>query len=955
MREGHVSPFVGRDAELASLRRLAAAAAHGQSGTALVSGEAGVGKTRLLSQLESTLADGTIMVWGHCLELAGEQMPLAPIHEALAAAVAALGRDALRSAAGPYAPDLARLVPQLEVEPGPVEPDTHQVFAAVGHALTEISKTHPLVLAVEDVHWADQMTLDLLTALTARMSGQRILFAVSLRTDEPTDAAGAIPSVGRLGRTTGIRLEPLSPDAATALARALLGAGTSREPSRLVALSGGNPFYLEELATSSDGPGGRSATLSATIHDKLRRLDEQTRALVELVAVGDPPVEYADLLAASGFGEDLLDAALEEARDHGLLSFTATSPIRFRHALVAEAVRDELPPGWTRGLHRAWAESLGRSPRSPHRALAAAAHWGGAGDEARALRAAVAGAQAASQLAAYGTEARLLDQAVALWPADQAEVEGVDIVDILKQSARAHQQAGDIDAAMARLDQALSLADPVKHPERVADLLVDRGTTPHDGDPFPDFQRALDVLPSSGSDRARGRVLAAWADACIGSLRPFEVAEPAEEAIRLARASGDLASEALALKARAHALNYTDSARSVAEHRRAIAAAQAADDGVVAMQTMSNFVALLCIRGELEGSVTESREAMRAAARLGLEMHPATGAVLSIVADSLRELGRLDEADDVAADAQARLAGRGLCNFALGVRALVRLMRGDADAAAELADLEVVTGYEQYQRALDSVRAWLTWLRDGPDAATAQTMPFVRDGVDAGGRTRLFTETETLFGAIRYARLAGRLDDPTSPDVTTMQRLRDMARAQVPLLPLADVAHAVLASAEDADRADRWRSAVAVFDGAEGPVYWRTDTRLRLAESTADRAEAIAVLDRAEHEARQIGSTPQLDEIDALRRRIGALPAPAGLTPREVEVALLVADGLTNRQMGERLFISAKTAGVHVSNILTKTGLGSRYDIAAWASANGLRPAPQPPGHTVTGSTRSEV
>ncbi len=936
MREGHVSPFVGRDAELASLMRLATAAAHGQASTVLLSGEAGVGKTRLLAQLESQLSDDAVMLWGHCLELAGEQMPLAPIHEALAAAVAALGRDAVRAAAGPYAPDLVRLLPQLEVDPGPVEPDTHQVFAAVGHALTQVSKARPLVLAVEDVHWADRMTLDLLTALTARMNGQRILLATTLRTDEPTDAAVAVPAVGRLTRATRIQLEPLSHDAATRLARALIGSGGSSEAGRLVALSGGNPFYLEELVTSDSGLGGRSATLGATIRDKVRRLQEQTRALVELVAVGDPPVEYSDLLVASGFGEDLLDAALEEARDHGLLSFTATSPLRFRHALVGEAIREELPPGWTRGLHRAWAESLGRSTGSPHRALAAAAHWKAAGDDARALRAAMAGARAASQIAAPGAEARLLDQVVALWPPDQAEIEGVDMVDVLKQAARAHQQAGDVDAAMARLDRALSLADPVKHPERVADLLVDRGTTPHDGDPFPDFQRALDVLPPSGSDRARGRVLAAWADACIGSLRPFEVAEPAEEAIRLARSTGDLASESLALKALAHALNYTDSNRAVAEHRRAIAAAQAADDGVVAVQTMSNLVALLCIRGELEASITEGEESIRAATRMGLEMHPATGAILAIVADSLRELGRLEEADEVAADAQDRLTGRGLCNFALGVRALVQLMRGDADAAVALTDLEVVTDYEQYQRALDAVRAWLTWVRDGAAAAADQTMTYLRAGIAAGGRTHLFTEAETLYGALRYARLAGRLDDPTSPDVTTVRQLRDLARTQVPLLPFADVAHAALATADGADPADRWRSAVAVFDRAEGPVYWRLDTRLRLAESTADRAEAVSALDLAEREARQIESAPQLAEIDMLRRRVGALPAPAELTPREVEVALLVTDGLTNRQIGERLFISAKTAGVHVSNILTKTRLASRYDIADWARSNGL-------------------
>ncbi len=939
MSGGHASPFVGRDAELTSLIRLAAAAARGEPGTVIVSGEAGVGKTRLLLQLESVLDADAVMLWGHCLELAGEQMPLAPVHEAMAAAVRALGRDLVRSAAGPYAPDLVRLVPQLEVEPGPVEPDPHQIVAAVGHTLSEVAKLHPLVLAVEDVHWADRMTLDLLAALTARMTGQRLLLAVTLRTDEPTHAAFAVPALGWLTRAVGIPLQPLGDDDARRLAGALIGSDSPAATEGLVALSGGNPFYLEELATAHGGLGGRSATLTATILVRLRRLAKLTRSAVELVAVGDPPVDYADLLAASGFGEESLDAALEEARAHGLLTFTPTGPIRFRHALVGEAVRDEVPPGRTRALHRAWADSLGRPPASPHRALAAAVHWNGAGDDARALRAAMAGARAASQLAAYGTQATLLDHVASLWPAGQAEVEGVDRLDVLQQSARAHQHAGDIDAAMARLDRALDLADPVTDPERVADILVDRGTTPHDGDPFPDFQRALDVLPASGSDRARGRVLAAWADACIGSLRPFEVAERAEQAVRLCRVTGDLASEALALKARAHGLHYTDSARALAEHRRAIAAAQAADDHVVAVQTMGNLLGLRCLRGELEASVVEGEEFLRAATRMGLEMHPSTGAILILVADSLRELGRLDQADEVAADAKARLTGRGLCNFALGVRALVRLVRGDGDAAAALADLEVVTDYEQYQRALGPVRAWLTWLRDGAAAAADQTMPFLRAGVDAGGRTHLFTEVEALFGAIRYARLAGRLDEP-SPEVTTVRKLRDLARSQVPLLPIADVAHAALAAADEADPAERWRSAVDVFDQAEGPVYWRLDTRLRLAESTADRAEAVAALDVAEREARQLHSTPQLDEIEMLRRQVGALPAPAGLTPREVEVALLVSDGLTNRQIGERLSISAKTAGVHVSNILTKTGLASRYDLAAWACANGLCPAP---------------
>lgn len=944
---GVAAAFVGRADQIGLLRHQLDSARSGQPSLVLVVGEPGVGKSRLVSELTVSVDASTRVLVTHCLELAGSVVALAPVQGLVHRAYRRLGVDVVREAAGAYLPMLAVLEPALANGGGAVTTglvDQRQLFAGVRHLLEQLADARPLLVVVEDVHWADEATLDLLRYLAVTLDDAAVMVVATARTGNPTTAQ-LVSAAGRLPHVSTVEVPALPPEAAARLAEAL-AQGSPRvdgqddgplDVARVVEQSGGNPLYLEELVAAA---GGRTLpdSLRGLLLERLDGLSEPARDLVDTVAVGDPPLRYDDVLAATGLPESQVDACLSEARARAVLIVTPGGRVDLRHPLIGDAAREALDPGRRRSLHRAWASGLaGTAAPSPQTALAVAYHWDQASEPGPALRAAWDGAQAAKSLDAPGARAELLDRVAALWPL--ADVEGIpaDLVDVLSEAAQSYELAGGYEQAAERLETALELAGVTGDPDTVTSLLIARGRLEfpwRDGDAEPYFRRAKEVLPDEGHDALRGRLLGAWAESWHNNGRGDGLGEMAAEAARLARASGNAADEALALRSLGGSLGVDQLQRKSEIFQAAIELADDAGDYDAMMHTTAALVNTTWVLGQREQAMRYIEHFLRVARQRGMDRHLSVSGLLIIGAGLSVDSGDLDAAVRMTREAQEIVGDHGFINDCCLIRADVALIRGQVDSArTELASL-VPSRYSDPETAAMDARAWLVWLDDGPAAAAGVLLPSLRQGLQPGHDGDL-VDPRDVYSLARYVRLSQPTFDRDSEVVEVLDALRQFYRRLLPHYPVIGVIDATLASVDDVDPAEAWRATAArVADTA--PVYWRVDTLIRLAETTPRRDEAADALDTAEELARRLGSRPQLDEIEAVRRRVEKRPAPGGLTPREVEILLLVDQGLTNSQIAQALFISTSTVGVHISNILTKTQTHSRHEAARWARDAGL-------------------
>lgn len=943
---GLAAPFVGRADQMGLLRAQLDSARTGQPGLVLVVGEPGVGKSRLVSELTAAVDDQTGVLVTHCLELAGSAVALAPVQGLVHRAYRRLGAEVVREAAGAYLPMLAVLEPALANGGGAVTTlvDQRQLFAGVRHLLEQLADARPLLVVVEDVHWADEATLDMLRYLAVTLDDASVTVVATARAGYPTTAQ-LVTAASRLPRVTTMEVPALPPEAAAHLAGALARGSPGRDEqhdapldvARVVEQSGGNPLYLEELVAAA---GGQTLpdSLRGLLLERLDGLSEPARDLVDTVAVGDPPLRYDDVLAATGLSETQLDACLNEARARAVLVVTPDGRVALRHPLIGDAAREALDPGRRRSLHRAWASGLARATtRSPQTALAVAYHWDLASEPGPALQAAWDGAQAANSLDAPGARAELLDRVATLWSQTDASSIPADLVDVLSEAAQSYELAGGYEQAAARLETALELASVSDDPDTVASLLISRGRLEfpwRDGDAEPYFQRARDVLPVEGHDAIRGRLLGAWAESWHNAGRRDGLREMAAEAARLARASGNAADEALALRSLGGSLGVDQLQRKSEIFQAAIELADDAGDYDAMMHTTAALVNTTWVLGQREQAMRYIQHFLRVARQRGMDRHLSVSGLLIIGAGLSVDSGDLDGAVRMTHEAQDIVGDHGFINDCCMIRAKAALIRGDLDSArTELASF-VPSRYADPETAGMVERAWLVWLDDGPAAAADLLLPSFRQGLQPGHEGDL-VDPHDVYSLARYVRLSRPTLDSDSEVVEVLDALRQFYRRLLPHYPVIGVLDATLASVDGVDPAEAWRAAAAgMADTA--PVYWHADTLIRLAEATPRRTETADALDTAEELAQRLGSRPQLDEIDAVRGRVEKRPAPAGLTPREVEILLLVDQGLTNSQIAQALFISTSTVGVHISNILTKTQTHSRHDAARWARDAGL-------------------
>jgi DNA-binding CsgD family transcriptional regulator/tetratricopeptide (TPR) repeat protein len=988
------SRFVGRTAELGRLEAALAHAGGGDPLTLCVGGEAGVGKTRLVARFAGRVRErGGQVLLGGCVELGETALPYAPLAQALRGLGRGLEPEALDELVGPGRPLLARLLPELGQEEGSTglaggSWGQAQLFEALLALLERLADRSPTVLVVEDLHWADRSTLDLLAFLVRNLQAG-LLVVLTYRTDELHRRHPLRPFLAELDRSG--RAERLEvgrfdrPEVADLLAGIIGTRPDDGLVGQIYRRSEGNAFFAEELlaATHPGADNERSLppSLENVLLSRVQVLPEDAQATLRLVAAAGGRVGHGLLAAVSELPEADLLAALRAAVAHQVLvPDPATETYAFRHALTQEALYAELLPGERARLHAAFARVLAERSQlaEPDRVAAPARlayHWVRAHEPARALPAAVeAGLQSE---AAYGfaDAQRHLELALELWDqvADADERLGLDRAAVLQHAADSAYLAGDPNRAITLTRAALASVDAAADPVRGGLLHVRLGgylrATGGEG-AFAEYEAAVRLVPASPPLAERAQVLAAFGEALITQARFRESRRLCEEAIAIAGQIGALVEEGDARRALGVDLAFLGDLEAgvgeLAEARRIVEAVGTVDQ---VARTFATWSGLLETFGRLEAAAGLALEGAELAASQGLgRWH---GPFLTATAArALFGLGRWDDAEVLLGRAADRVAPELAATrvYIHTARGQLDLARGRAGAAAEhlavardayaqtvtqpwfatplfvaTAELAVLEG-----RLPDADAAVAEGLRvAGADPGYAAPLYALglRAAADRAELARARRDDEEVLEARRAAdTLAGELRARLSPEGVDGAVPTPRTEAQAVLC------QAELARLDGRTDPDLWEAAAKAWERLGEPyptayARWRQAEALLLGGLGREQVEPSL---RAAHQTTvELGAAPLRAEIEALARRgrlelgseaaatAAAKPSspldPLGLTAREQEVLALVAIGRTNAQIAETLFISPKTATVHVSNILTKLGVRNRVEAATVA------------------------
>jgi DNA-binding CsgD family transcriptional regulator/tetratricopeptide (TPR) repeat protein len=994
----HVSSpvLIGRSNELDRLRAALQLAHDGRSSATLVAGEAGVGKTRLVTELaEQARAEGAVVLLGGCILLGDGALPFAPVVEALRGFVRRAQPDELDAVLGSGRSELARLVPDL----GPVAEESAsglsigsaqgRLFELLLGFLERLAARSPVVFIVEDLHWSDRSTRDLLAFLVRNLRDTPVMLVFTYRSDElhrRHPLLAFLAELDRTGRIERLDLRPFDSRESSAQLRAIAGRDLDTDLIESIhARSGGNAFFAEELlvAAGKDGRTELPPTLRDLLLARVAELAEPTQEFLRVASAAGQRVDPGLLATAAGMDESAIYEALRECVSRQVLVPDPTAGLdryAFRHALLQEAVYDDLLPGERTRLHSAFARTLeasGSAGEAP-RVAELAYHWYAAHDLPRALASAVAAGDAADAGYAFPEALAQYERAIELWdqvPDAEARAgrDRIDVLAALASVARFHEPArgvSHIQTAIALVDEA---ADPVRRGllnERLGRYawIAGQGELANQA-----YRDAMRLIPPEPPSEARARAVAGLAQILMLGGRFEESRGLAEEALSLARALG-------ARDIEGHALNTSGTDRAVTgdveaaleDIRAAVAIAVEVDLVDDVGRAYANWAYILDIAGCLEEAVDVTEVGIAQAEHLGL-MRFFGVHMLCNAGDYLYRLGRWEESERAAhrADEIGPLGiNEILTQELLGRLAMAHGRFGEAaERLRPLAPLAERAADIQFIGPVQASLAELALWQGRPDDAATQVTAVVRmidftPEVKLGEGYALGLRANADAAELARAR---RSPDQERQAVAAGEELLAAIRgrhadvvATRPPFEQQSEAWLLLCEAEATRlhrRADPdiWVAAAQAWEGLRRPyavayVRWR-EAEARLA-GRGNRALAAGALRAALDIAERLGAEPLVGAIKALaaRARLSLEPdlradeepraadeaARLGLTVREREVLVLVALGRTNRQIADALFISENTAGVHVSNILGKLGVKGRGEAAAVAYRLGI-------------------
>ncbi|WP_275408893.1 helix-turn-helix transcriptional regulator [Sphaerimonospora thailandensis] len=949
-----VSPvFVGREAELETLKEAFDQARKQATAAVLLGGEAGVGKTRLIGSFaeQAGQQDAHVLVGG-CVELSAEGLAYAPftaalrqlVRETSAAEVAALLPDGA-------ARDLARLLPEFGEPSGDGETETARarLFELILMLLERLAERRPVVLVIEDVHWADRSSRDLIAFLSRNLRTSPVLMVMTYRSDELHRTHPLRPVLAELGRVEGvvrIELPRFTQDEVAAQMAGILGVTPEfTKVDTVFARSGGVPLFVEALLDSGD-----DCTVPDSLHDlilgSIERLPEETQRVLRTAAAGGIRVGHALLASVSVLSDTELEDALRPAIAANVLQVADGGAYAFRHALIREAVHDELLPGEHARMHARYAEEIeqDRSLVPPGRAaIEIAHHWYAARNDQWALTSAWDAAGKAARSFAYTEQIQLLERVLTLWDKvpDAAERIDVDHVTILERASEAAYVSGDMDRGLKFVRAALSELDEETAPERVAELLVRRANINSQKGKtgsLDDLRRAERLVPLP--TEARVNVLTRLGTMLMLTEQTIEGTTFTEEALRIARQMGDerLEADLLLNLALGHSVSGALD-RTVETNDHALRMGRRLSSPRIVLRALANNVDALDKLGRSEEAVELAAEGEKLARQYGRYRHQGVF-IANNRAEALTSLGRWDEAIEVVEHAMRM--GSTLRNrwHMLRVKAEIAIGRGEEDLAREF--LTEIGAFaprsdETAQEQANNAFLLLTWhlLRGEPLKAVEVAEKILADSVPAKKDTLGWR----LLATMRLVCDAAAPVDAVR--VSTLRAGAEELAADMRGNGAACEAYRLVHQGDFDAAAQAWRQL--------GRPYVQAEALLHAAAGSAgagDREGAADRLREAHPVAMSLRATPLVTRIETLARRVGtpldddpvrqaaasAQPvASATLTRRELEVLRLVAAGRGNRDIAAELFISAKTVSVHVSNILPKLGVSTRAEAAAAA------------------------
>jgi DNA-binding CsgD family transcriptional regulator len=1003
-----VSPvFIGRRDEMASLAALLSRVQARESAFALIGGEAGVGKTRLVREISAQAAEaGFLVLTGQCVELGAEGLPLAPLVDALRILARSLPPQALAEVLGPAGVGLARLLPGLAPAAGTAgnelgnggglagaDMQKAQLLEMVLGLLHRLGATRPVLFAIEDLHWADQSTLDLTAFLVRSLRETRVLLLATYRSDELHRRHPLRPLLTgweRMRSVEHIELHRFDRDEVTAQLAAILGSAPARDAAEAVLdRSGGNAYLVEELAGALRG-GGDLLELTPSLKDvllsRVDALSPDAQRLLRTASVAGRAVPDRLLAEVAGIGDSEFFAGLREAvENHLLLVDPQGHGYAFRHALTRDAVYDDMLPGERVRLHAAYGAALARDPALAGEQAAVpsalAYHWYAALDLPRALPAVIDAARHAMASYAPADALRHLERAQQIWPrvADARERTGLDEAEVSRLAAEAAYQSGALDRSKSLLADALAGLPADFDPVRRALLLERYAVTQRDSggpaDAVVTLREALALLPEGQASRAHAVVLAALANALMRGSGMEEGGRMAERAVAAAGAAGVADVEADASITLGSAISYLGSTEAgLGTLRSGIALALELGIPATAVRGYINLSDVLEMMGRHREAIRAAGEGLELAARAGLS-RTLGFFLISNQAEPLMRLGKWVEANEMTARAPRALPEGVFGATVQHLQAELCALRGRYDdAASELREARQAVGTTNDNQFIQPI-----CYVDALIALGRGDLPAAREAVAAGlAGVPMSWEARfawpLLWTGLRVAAdEAARFRDRREPVPASLTRwCADLAAAaeQFATPAPSSLGYRALVAAEHARAAgvagpaqtQAWTAAVAAWQDVEEP-YPLAYALLHLADAhsqTGDREEAARAVQRAHAIADRLGAAPIAQEAAALARRArlslepamdlaahdqagpGAPPplpdelARFGLTAREREVLSLLAAGRSNSEIGQALFISTKTASVHVSNILAKLGVSGRVEAAALAHRLGV-------------------